>query len=235
MHASSLIAENLEFIKNRMVEAAKKAGRDPESIRLVVVTKGVPVEKIMQARDAGAVLFGENRVQEALEKIDRMGGIHWHFIGHLQKNKVKFVVGQFEWVHSVDSVSLAEGIHKISLERNRVTRILIQVNISGEVSKFGMAPEKLEETLRAVSKFDGIRVGGLMAIPPFDPDPEKSRKYFIRLRQLRDQCAGLGLDNISLDELSMGMSNDYSVAIEEGATMVRVGTAIFGSRSAHPA
>lgn len=235
MHASSLIAENLEFIKNRMVEAAKKAGRDPESIRLVVVTKGVPVEKIMQARDAGAVLFGENRVQEALEKIDRMGGIHWHFIGHLQKNKVKFVVGQFEWVHSVDSVSLAEGIHKISLERNRVTRILIQVNISGEVSKFGMAPEKLEETLRAVSKFDGIRVGGLMAIPPFDPDPEKSRKYFIWLRQLRDQCAGLGLDNISLDELSMGMSNDYSVAIEEGATMVRVGTAIFGSRSAHPA
>ncbi len=219
-------------MKNRIEEAALKSGRAPESVRLVAVTKTVPVEKIRQAKEAGAVIFGENRVQEALEKIDRLGndGIHWHFIGHLQKNKVKHVVGRFDLIHSVDSVDLARMIHTKSVEQGRVTPVLIQVNISGEASKSGVAPEALEALLQAASELKGIRVEGLMTIPPFDPDPEKSRSFFSALRQLRDKIAKSGIEGISLDELSMGMSHDFTVAIEEGATLVRVGTAIFGER-----
>lgn len=231
-----MIPENLETVKNRIAEAARKGNRDPASIRLVVVTKTVSVEKIIQAHNAGAALFGENRIQEALEKIHRLGRekFHWHFIGHLQRNKVKYLSGFFELIHSVDSILLAQAIHKKSLEEGRVTPILIQVNVSGETSKFGLAPGQLEETLRTVSRFGGIRVEGFMTIPPFDPDPEKSRKYFVQLRELRDRHANLGIPGISLKELSMGMSHDFTVAVEEGATLVRVGTAIFGERTAPP-
>jgi len=229
-----LISENLEWVESRIAEAAQKAGRPLEGIRLVAVSKTVSVEKIIEAREAGARLFGENRVQEALEKIERLGRVEasWHFIGHLQKNKVKQILGRFDLIHSVDSVALARVINEKSRERNLITPVLIQVNISGETSKFGLAPKDLESALWALSKMPAVRVEGLMTIPPYAPDPEKSRNIFAHLRELRDQMAGLGMESICLKELSMGMSNDFTVAIEEGATLVRVGTAIFGDRPA---
>lgn len=232
-----MIPENLEWVKSRIAKAAGKAGRSPSSIRLVAVSKTVPIEKIIEAREAGAELFGENRVQEALEKIDHLGqpgqgGPEWHFIGHLQKNKVKQIVGRFGLIHSVDSTALAQVINEKSLAGNLVTSVLIQVNVSGEASKFGMAPDELESALRAVSGMSAVKVEGLMTIPPYAPDPEKSRDVFVRLRELRDKMAELGMEGICMNELSMGMSNDFTVAIEEGATLVRVGSAIFGDRTA---
>lgn len=227
-----MISANLEWVKSRIAEAASKAGSPPETIRLVAVSKTVSVEKIIEAHEAGAELFGENRVQEALEKIERLGqdGPNWHFIGHLQKNKVNQLLGRFDLIHSVDSAALAQVINEKSLARNLITPVLIQVNVSGEASKFGMAPNELESTLRALSKLVAVRVEGLMTIPPYAPDPEKSRNVFARLRELRDQMDELGMEGICLKELSMGMSNDFAVAIEEGATLVRVGSAIFGDR-----
>jgi PLP dependent protein len=228
-----LISDNLVWVKAQIALAAQKAGRDPGTIRLIAVSKTVPEEKIIAAQQAGAELFGENRVQEALEKINHLGqdGFTWHFIGHLQKNKVKDVVGRFDLIHSVDSAALAQVIDTKSQAQGQLTRILIQVNVSGEASKFGVSPDQLETTLRAIGKMKAVRVEGLMTIPPYDPDLEKSRQVFSRLRELRDQMAELAIDGISLQELSMGMSHDFTVAIEEGATLVRVGTAIFGDRS----
>ena len=214
-----------------MEAAARSAGRRPEDIRLLVASKTAPVEKILEAHAAGACVFGENRVQEAVDKIDRTGGmgLHWHFIGHLQKNKVRQIVGRVECIHSVDSLALAEAIDKTVQKTGQgPIDVLIEVNVSGETSKFGVPPEALEETLRTVARCSGLRVRGLMTIPPFDPDPERSRPFFIRLRGLRDRAADI--PGICLDELSMGMTNDFEVAIEEGATWVRVGTAIFGER-----
>jgi len=224
-------------VKSRIAKAAEKAGRSPASVRLVAVSKTVSIEKIIEAREAGAELFGENRVQEALEKIDRLGllsqgGPKWHFIGHLQKNKVKQIVGRFGLIHSVDSTALAQVINEKSLAGNLITSVLIQVNVSGEASKSGMAPDELESALGALSKMPAVKVEGLMTIPPFAPDPEKSRGVFARLRELRDKMAELGMEGICMNELSMGMSNDFTVAIEEGATLVRVGSAIFGDRPA---
>ena len=227
-----MISEIIKQVKNRIADAAEKSGRNPQSIRLVAVSKGVSFEKITEAGNCGHQLFGENKVQEAMEKIERLGrGFYrWHFIGHLQKNKVKFVVDQFDLIHSIDSAALAEAVHKKSCEHDTVTPVLIQVNVSGEESKFGVDPGNLKETLQKVSGMRGVRVEGLMTIPPWDPDPENSRTYFSVLRTLRDDMVKLGMDHIALDELSMGMSHDFHVAIEEGATLVRVGTAIFGPR-----
>ncbi|MEE8268727.1 MAG: YggS family pyridoxal phosphate-dependent enzyme [Nitrospinaceae bacterium] len=228
----SLIADNLATVKERMAEAARKAGRDPQEVRLVAVSKTVPVERIAEAGEIGGCVFGENKVQEAQDKIKilGMGSYHWHFIGHLQRNKVKYIPGLFELIHSVDNSELAEEIHRHSMKHELVTPVLIQVNVSGETSKSGVAPDDLEELLEMVVSLNGISVRGLMTIPPFDPDPEKSRKHFAALRQLRDRIQKLDIENSSMDELSMGMSNDFVVAIEEGATWVRVGTAIFGAR-----
>ncbi len=228
-----MIAENLAQVKYRISEAVKRSGRDPESVRLVVVTKQVEVGLIAEAKKAGAVVFGENKVQEAREKIESLGhkGFEWHFIGHLQKNKVKYVFGLFDLIHSVDSAALAEAIHEKAVARDEVMPILLQVNVSGEESKFGIDPEALPETIRAVAPLEGVQIRGLMTIPPYDPDPERSRVYYVRLRKLRDACSGIETrGGVSLDELSMGMSGDYEVAVEEGATLVRVGTAIFGLR-----
>ncbi len=227
-----MIADNLKAVQQRIEAAARKAGRPPETVHLVVVSKTRSVDEILEAHNAGAEFFGENRVQEACDKIDRLADerIRWHFIGHLQKNKVKRIVGRTECIHSVDSVSLAESISEKSVEAGRVTPILIQVNISGEASKSGIAPESLEDTLRQVSGFPGVRVQGLMTIPPLNPDPEQSRPFFARLRQLRDDAVRMQIPGVSLAELSMGMSSDFEVAIEEGATWVRVGTAVFGER-----
>jgi len=227
-----LISENLNLVKSRIAEAARVSGRDPNCIQLLAVSKTVSKEKIVEAQIAGANIFGENKVQEAIKKIDELGTnkFHWHFIGHLQKNKVKNVIGIFELIHSVDSTELAELIHSASIKSGIETDILVQVNISGESSKSGVAPDDLEEVLSGVARLGGVNVRGLMTIPPFDPDPENSRSYFSQLRDLRDSLEVKRIENISLKELSMGMSNDFIIAIEEGATIVRVGTAIFGAR-----
>ncbi|MFQ5716698.1 MAG: YggS family pyridoxal phosphate-dependent enzyme [Nitrospinales bacterium] len=230
----SAISENLARVKIRLAEAASKSGRALEDIRLVVVSKTIPESEISEAIQAGAVILGESRVQEARQKIARIGRrkAQWHLIGHLQHNKVKYIFDLFDLVHSVDSAKLAETIHQAALSRRTVMPVLVQVNVSGEASKFGVPREGLEETLVCLSKFDRLRVQGLMTIPPYHPDPEKSRPYFAQLRELRDRMARKCIDNISLNELSMGMSSDFGVAIEEGATLARVGTAIFGERPA---
>ena len=225
-----MIAENLVEVRERISQAIQKSGREPDSARLITVSKQISVDRIEEARAAGAVVFGENKIQEAIPKIEQMGaeGIFWHFIGHLQKNKIKFLDERFDLIHSVDSFELAEKIAKHYHSENRVQRILLQVNVSGEAAKFGMEPKELEKQMAEFFQLQGIQVEGLMTIPPFDSDPENSRRHFSRLRELREQYEKQ--NGFPLKELSMGMSNDFEVAVEEGATLVRVGTAIFGPR-----
>ena len=225
-----MIAENLAEVWERICQAIQKSGRDPDSVHLVAVSKQVGMAQIEEARIAGAVIFGENKIQDAVPKVDQMGseGISWHFIGHLQKNKVKFLGEHFDLIHSVDSLELAEKIAAQCQTENRVQSVLLQVNVSGETAKFGMEPGELEKQMVAFSRLKGIRVEGLMTIPPYHPNPENSRRHFSRLREFRDQCEKQ--NRLSLHKLSMGMTNDFEVAVEEGATLVRVGTAIFGPR-----
>ena len=225
-----MIAENLAEVWERICQAIQKSGRDPDSVHLVAVSKQVGMAQIEEARIDGAVIFGENKIQDAVPKVDQMGseGISWHFIGHLQKNKVKFLGEHFDLIHSVDSLELAEKIAAQCQTENRVQSVLLQVNLSGETAKFGMEPGELEKQMVAFSRLKGIRVEGLMTIPPYHPNPENSRRHFSRLRGFRDQCEKQ--NRLSLHKLSMGMTNDFEVAVEEGATLVRVGTAIFGPR-----
>ena len=225
-----MIAENLVEVQERISRAIQKSGREPDSARLITVSKQISVDRIEEARAAGAVVFGENKIQEAIPKIEQMGaeGIFWHFIGHLQKNKIKFLDERFDLIHSVDSFEVAEKIAKHYHSENRVQRILLQVNVSGEAEKFGMEPKELEKQMAEFFQLQGIQIEGLMTIPPFDSDPENSRRHFSRLRELREQYEKQ--NGFPLNELSMGMSNDFEVAVEEGATLVRVGTAIFGPR-----
>jgi len=228
-----MISENLSQIKRRIIEAAKRAGRDPSGVRLLAVTKEQSDVTVAEGIQAGMTLLGENKVQEASSKIEALGrnGLEWHFIGRLQKNKVKFIFDLFDLIHSVDSLALAEAIHKKAQKIGSCMPILLQVNISGEKSKLGIDPLDLPREIRKFAKLEGVKISGLMTIPPFDRDPETSRPYYARLRELRNTCSSLNIPRICLDELSMGMSNDYEVAIEEGATLVRVGTGLFGPRS----
>ena len=225
-----MIAENLAVVRERISQATQKSGREPDSARLIAVSKQISVDRIEEARTAGAVVFGENKIQEAIPKIEQMEaeGIFWHFIGHLQKNKVKFLDERFDLIHSVNSLGLAEKIAKHCQSKNRVQRILLQVNVSGEAAKFGMEPKEIEKQMVGFSQLQGIQVEGLMTIPPFDSDAENTRRHFSRLRELRDQIEKQ--NGLILRELSMGMSRDFEVALEEGATLVRVGTTIFGPR-----
>ena len=228
-----MISENLVQVKRCIIEAAKRAGRDPSGVRLLAVTKEQSGATVAKGIQAGMTLFGENKVQEASGKIEAFGrknGLEWHFIGRLQKNKVKFIFDLFDLIHSVDSLALAEAIHKKAQKIGSCMPILLQVNISGEKSKLGIDPLDLPREIREFAKLEGVKISGLMTIPPFDRDPETSRPYYARLRELRDTCSSLNIPRIYLDELSMGMSNDYEVAIEEGATLVRVGTGLFGPR-----
>ena len=227
-----LIADNLASVKHHIGEAARKAGRDPDSIHLIVVSKQVSSEKIIEAYQAGSKYFGENKVQEAVSKIGEVNAkdVSWHFIGHLQKNKIKYLDSQFDLIHSVDSLSLAEKISAYCEGQNRKQGVLLQVNVSGEEAKFGMTPSELEEQLPSFGQLQGILVQGLMTIPPQDSDAENSRQYFSALRELRDKYRAMNIEGVELNELSMGMTNDYPIAVEEGATFVRVGTAIFGQR-----
>ena len=228
-----MISENLVQVKRCIIEAAKRAGRDPSGVRLLAVTKEQSDATVAKGIQAGMTLLGENKVQEASGKIEAFGrknGLEWHFIGRLQKNKVKFIFDLFDLIHSVDSLALAEAIHKKAQRIGSCMPILLQVNISGEKSKLGIDPLDLPREIRKFAKLEGVKISGLMTIPPFDRNPETSRPYYARLRELRDTCSSLNIPRICLDELSMGMSNDYEVAIEEGATLVRVGTGLFGPR-----
>jgi len=227
-----MISENLSQIKQRIIEAAKRAGRDPSGVRLLAVTKEQSDVTVAKGIQAGMTLLGENKVQEASRKIEALGrnGLEWHFIGHLQKNKVKFIFDLFDLIHSVDSLALAEAIHKTAQKIGSCMPVLLQINISGEESKLGMDPLDLPKEIERVAKLEGVKIKGLMTIPPYTSDPENSRPYYARLRELRNTCSKLAVPGMELDELSMGMSNDYEVAIEEGATLVRVGTGLFGPR-----
>ena len=227
-----MISENLVQVKRCIIEAAKRAGRDPSGVRLLAVTKEQSDATVAKGIQAGMTLLGENKVQEASSKIEALGrnGLEWHFIGRLQKNKVKFIFDLFDLIHSVDSLALAEAIHKTAQKIGSYMPVLLQINISGEESKLGIDPLDLPQEIERVAKLEGVKIKGLMTIPPYTSDPENSRPYYARLRELRNTCSKLAVPGMELDELSMGMSNDYEVAIEEGATLVRVGTGLFGPR-----
>lgn len=225
----SEIATRLRYVRSQIETAARKVGRDPDSVKLVAVTKMVEIDEIQEAAQAGVVAFGENYVQEGLKKIGQVKSVReWHFIGHLQSNKVKYVLGIFDLIHSVDRLSLAEQIQKRAEQRGLTQQILIQVNISGEESKSGVERDEALSLVTRIKEFPGITLRGLMTMPPYFDDPEKSRPYFRILREIRDEAERKC--SVSLPELSMGMSGDYQVAIDEGATIIRIGTAIFGPR-----
>jgi pyridoxal phosphate enzyme (YggS family) len=222
----SEVADNINFIRERIRVAAERVGRNPEEITLIAVSKTVEPDRIEMALAAGQTLFGESKVQEARAKIPLVSGrSRWHMIGHLQTNKVREAVALFEVIHSVDSVKLAQEIDKCAERAGKMQAILLEVNVSGEASKFGLKPEDLKSTFAEINRLPRLEVQGLMTIAPFAEDTQKVRPWFRRLRDLRD--------TLGLRELSMGMTHDFEAAIEEGATMVRIGTAIFGERKRH--
>ncbi len=222
-------AENLASIQQRINAACQRVGRDAASVTLLAVSKTHPPEAIREAVECGQLLFGENKIQEAKAKIPLCPGkARWQFIGHLQSNKVRDAVELFEMIQGVDSLSLAREISKRAEQAAKTMPILLEVNVAGEASKFGYAPDKLLAELNQLNALPRIEIHGLMAIPPFTPLPEKARPYFQKLRELKLQCEQIL--GAPLPHLSMGMSGDFEVAIEEGSTMVRVGTALFGER-----
>jgi len=226
------IAASLQAVRQRLARAVERAGRLPSSVRLVAVSKTRPAEDVRAAFDAGQADFGENRVQEALEKIGATADIPiaWHLVGHLQSNKARRAAGAFPWIHSIDSVDLLRRVDAAAEEAGRRPALLVQVDLAGEPTKYGAPADTWLSLFEAASDCRAARVAGLMLLPPFTPDPEDARPYFRRLRELRDEFAGRGVAPDMLRELSMGMSHDFAVAVEEGATIVRVGTAIFGER-----
>lgn len=235
------IAEAVKAVQKRINNSAVKAGRNPSDIRLVAVTKNVELARIIEAVKTGVTVFGENRVQEAQKKVTSYelrvtppvppldkggmkGGVEWHLIGSLQKNKAKYAVQLFDLIHTIDSFGLAEEVNKQGEKEDKIQRILVQVKLSEEETKHGILEKNLMELLEKIISMGNLKLEGLMTMPPFFEDPEKTRPYFKRLREIKDKAEKKGFH---LPELSMGMSNDFEVAIEEGATMVRIGTAIF--------
>src|SRR5271167_2778663 len=230
------IAENLARVLQRIDAAARLAGRQPEQIALMAVSKTFPVARIHEAYDAGLRLFGENRVQEFAGKTEALRDLHnaeWHLIGHLQTNKAPKAAELFAAVDSVDSLRLAQKLNASAQQLGKKLAVLIEINVGGEAAKSGVAPDspELEELLLAAPKLEHLEVRGLMTVPPFTDDPQQARPYFRRLRGLRDQIGARMLPAVNMNVLSMGMSHDFEVAVEEGSTCVRVGTAIFGERS----
>jgi pyridoxal phosphate enzyme (YggS family) len=220
------LANNIRRVRERIAAAARRANRPTEEITLVAVTKTVEPERIEQALAAGLTVFGESKLQEAESKIHEVSGrARWQFIGHLQSNKARDAVALFELIHSVDSVKLAAELNKWAGRAGKSQPILLEVNVAGEASKFGLKPDMLDDALEQINRLPRLEVQGLMTIPPATAEPEKARPYFRQLRALRDR--------LRLPHLSMGMTNDFEIAIEEGATMVRIGTAIFGERRRH--
>ena len=227
------ISQNLQEIRQRLDDAARRAGRDPAGVRLVAVTKTVGLNRLQEAVMAGQTIFGENYVQEARAKIAALGpGLAWHFIGHLQSNKARGAVELFDLIHSVDRLRLAQALDQAASRLGKVQPILLQVNLAGEETKSGAAPEETQNLLSEISKMPHLKVLGLMTMPPWFPDPEEVRPYFRALRELRDRLLALNLVEGDLSELSMGMTGDFEAAVAEGATLVRIGTAIFGRRPA---
>lgn len=223
--------ENLEVIHKRIEEAAKRAGRNPEDVQLIAVSKTYPASDIEKAMSLGCTDFGENKVQELTQKIEAIEkDVNWHLIGHLQTNKVKYIIGKTKLIHSVDSLRLAEEIEKQSAKHNVVTKILIEVNVGEEESKDGIYVNDVMPLVAEISKLPHVKVEGLMTVAPFVEDAEENRPIFRKLYDLSVDIQKQKFDNISMNVLSMGMSNDYEVAVEEGATHVRIGTAIFGYR-----
>jgi len=225
------IAQRLNQIRSRIAEAAAKAGRDPRTVRLVAVSKTRPPEDVVEACRAGQVIFGENYVQELAAKAAGMTEpLEWHFIGHLQSNKVKYLAGLVTLVHSVDRLSLAEEISRQWGRLGRSCDVLVQVNIAGEATKSGTTEAEALQLVRGIALLPNVRVRGLMTMPPFFDDPEAARPYFAELKRLSERIAAAAIPGVEMGELSMGMSGDFEAAIQEGATLVRVGTAIFGER-----
>lgn len=228
------LAANLRAVRDRIARAAAASGRAADKVRLVAVSKTFPLDAIAAAATAGLADFGENRVQEALGKIERASGlppIRWHLIGHLQSNKARQAAVKFDWIHSVDSVKLLRRIDAASADAGTRPALLIQADLAGEARKHGAGDNDVRRLFEAASTCRAAEVRGLMLMPPWNDDPEQTRPYFRRLRELRDTLRGEGVPESALAELSMGMSHDFEAAIEEGATMVRVGTALFGRRT----
>jgi pyridoxal phosphate enzyme (YggS family) len=223
------IAENLERVRRLITEAAAKAGRSENEVELVAITKTHPAENVREAVEAGHTLFGENRVQEARAKIPEMpSNLRWHFVGHLQKNKIRHALPLFELFHGVDSLALAQEMNRIATEAGKNPCVLLEVNVAGEGSKFGFKTETLRAEMESLLALPRLSIEGLMCIPPLADEAESSRKYFVQLRELHDSLEEEF--DVKLPHLSMGMTQDFWIAVEEGATLVRVGTAIFGER-----
>ena len=227
----SSIAENLERVGEQIARAAANSGRSADDVELVAITKTHPAEKVREAIEAGQTLFGESRVQEARAKITELpSNLRWHFVGHLQKNKIRHALPLFEMIHSVDSLGLAQDINRIAEEQGVHPRVLLEVNVAGEGSKFGFSPDTLRDQMEQLLAVRRLSILGMMTIPPLAKEAEASRKYFVQLRELRDRLQTEF--HVDFAQLSMGMTEDFAVAVEEGSTLVRVGTAIFGERRA---
>lgn len=227
-----MLQEQLAEVEKRIQEACRRAGRSREEVTLIAVSKTKPVEMLQEAYDLGIRTFGENKVQELADKYEVLPkDIHWHMIGHLQTNKVKYIVDKVDLIHSVDSIKLAETIEKEAAKKNCIANILIEVNVAEEESKFGLKVEEVIPFIEKIAAFPHIRVQGLMTIAPFVENSEENRAIFANLHKLSVDIMAKNIDNVNVNILSMGMTNDYEVAIEEGATMVRVGTGIFGVRN----
>ena len=227
-----MILENLKQVEENIKNACEKAGRDRSKVTLIAVSKTNPVSMLEEAYNSGIREFGENKVQEICEKRDQLpADIHWHMIGHLQRNKVKYIVKDVTLIHSVDTYRLAEEINIQAKKAGRIVPVLIEINVAGETSKFGVAPSEALQLVQEISHLENIRICGLMTVAPYVEDPEENRSCFRKIRDLSVDIAAQNIDNVSMDVLSMGMTGDYMVAIEEGATMVRVGTGIFGARN----
>ncbi len=226
------IQSRLKLVKERIETAALACGRDPRTIKLVAVSKTVPVDLVQAAIKAGVTILGENYVQEVRDKIEALSAekVSWHFIGHLQSNKAKYAVQLFDLIHSVDSLKLAKELNKRAGIIGKVQKILIQVNISGEATKSGIETEQALELVRRIAPFENLAVCGLMTMPPYFNAPDKVRPYFRALKDLSDIIRKEAIANVDMTELSMGMTGDFEVAIQQGATLVRIGTAIFGER-----
>lgn len=227
-----MIQENIASVEQNIKEACKRANRTPEEVTLIAVSKTKPLSDIEEAIACGMREFGENKVQELMDKIPRVSTtVHWHLIGHLQTNKVKYIVDQGLLIHSVDSVKLAREIQKEAEKKQVECDILLEVNVAGEESKFGFSPEEVLDAVQEIAAMPRVHIQGLMTIAPFVENPEDNRSIFASLHKLLLDIKTRNIDNVNMSVLSMGMTNDYQVAIEEGATMVRVGTAIFGTRN----
>ena len=226
-----MIAEQLQEVRQEIQNACFRSNRSPEEVTLIAVSKTKPVSMIEEAIAAGQTVFGENKVQELCSKYEVLPqNLHWHLIGHRQRNKVKYIADKAELIHSVDSLRLAETINQEGEKHNRTVPILIEVNVAGEESKFGVSVEDTLSLVTEISKLPYVSIRGLMTIAPYVENPEENRQIFRKLKQLSVDIKGKNINNVYMDILSMGMTNDYQVAVEEGATMVRVGTGIFGER-----